>query len=81
MKKYLNHNLIVLSLFLFGFMLYLVSNSFLQKNVIIIGVLVIFLLLNFLYHKSQGKLTLSIFLEYILIVSLVYLIFLFLNLY
>ena len=81
LKRYLTHNLTVLLLLIFSGLLYLLSNNSMQKNLIVLGTLLLFVLLNALYHKYLGKINTEILLEYTLIASILYLIYLLITLF
>ena len=81
LNKYIHHNLILLVIFLISFALYLFSSSSVAKNLSVLFALAMFFIVNVFYHFKHTKAHTQIIAEYLLISTLVYLIYLIIVLY
>lgn len=80
-RKYLEHNFYVLIALVGSYFLYTLSTSFIAKNICVLLALFLFFLINVHYHYKHTKLHKEIVFEYLLISTLLYLIYLIIVLY
>jgi hypothetical protein len=80
-KKHLIHNVINVLVLLIGGLIYVIFDNAYIRQIGVLITLIAFFISNILYHKHHAKLTKAVLLEYLLICSLVYLIYLYISLF
>lgn len=80
-KNYILHIILSLLILALGFVLYTLVGGFLYRHLVVLFTCLTIFLSNIYYHKHSSKLTKEVVLEYLLVSTLIYLVYFYISLF